>query len=75
MLGMVGILALATLRLGPIAMFNLYFMPYWVGVIWLDVVTYLHHHGTHDPSEQVPWYRGSVSHPTRIHSMTIMKVV
>lgn len=58
MLGMVAVLAAATVALGPVAMFNLYFVPYWVGVVWLDVVTYLHHHGTEDPNEQVPWYRG-----------------
>lgn len=26
-------------------------------VVWLDVVTYLHHHGPSDPEEEVPWYR------------------
>lgn len=57
---MIGVLAASTLLLGPLAMFNLYFMPYWVGVIWLDIVTYLHHHGTEDPEEQIPWYRGEV---------------
>ena len=25
---------------------------------WLDVVTYLHHHGPSDKDEEVPWYRG-----------------
>ena len=25
--------------------------------MWLDVVTYLHHHGPSDPVEEVPWYR------------------
>ena len=57
---MIGVLIAATLALGPVAMFNLYFMPYWVGVVWLDIVTYLHHHGSEDPGEQVPWYRGEV---------------
>ena len=61
MQGMVAILVAATLILGPVAMFNLYFMPYWVGVVWLDIVTYLHHHGSEDPAEQIPWYRGEVS--------------
>jgi hypothetical protein len=60
MKGMLAILAVATVALGPVAMFNLYFMPYWVGVVWLDIVTYLHHHGTEDPEEQIPWYRGEV---------------
>ena len=60
MQGMVAVLVAATLLLGPVAMFNLYFMPYWVGVVWLDIVTYLHHHGSEDPAEQIPWYRGEV---------------
>ena len=57
---MLVILALTTMALGPLAMFNLYFMPYWINVIWLDIVTYLHHHGSEDPTEKVPWYRGQV---------------
>jgi len=57
MLGMLGVLAVGTLALGPLAMFNLYFVPYWMFVVWLDVVTYLHHHGAHT-GEQMPWYRG-----------------
>ena len=28
---MLGVLAACTYALGPLAMFNLYFMPYWVG--------------------------------------------
>lgn len=59
--GMLGLLAVGTLALGPLAMFNLYFMPYWINVVWLDMVTYLHHHGPEDPEEKVPWYRGEVS--------------
>ncbi|EIE21058.1 omega-3 fatty acid desaturase [Coccomyxa subellipsoidea C-169] len=58
MLGMLGLLAACTFALGPLAMFNLYFVPYWVNVVWLDVVTYLHHHGAHDKEEKIPWYRG-----------------
>ena len=30
----------------------------WIFVMWLDVVTYLHHHGPSDKEEEVPWYRG-----------------
>lgn len=60
MLGMLGILAACTFALGPLAMFNLYFVPYWVNVVWLDVVTYLHHHGAQDADEKIPWYRGEV---------------
>eukprot|EP00775_Hariotina_reticulata_P013647 gene13647-13770_t len=58
MLGMLGVLAACTAKLGVGAMFNLYFMPYWIFVMWLDVVTYLHHHGSQNPEEKMPWYRG-----------------
>ncbi|WIA29186.1 hypothetical protein OEZ86_011697 [Tetradesmus obliquus] len=58
MLGMLGLLAACTAKLGVLAMFNLYFMPYWVNVAWLDIVTYLHHHGPSDLKEKMPWYRG-----------------
>lgn len=57
LLGMLGILAACTYKFGVMSMFNLYFMPYWGFVIWLDVVTYLHHHGSHDVQETMPWYR------------------
>ena len=62
MLGMVALLAGFTVALGPLAMFNLYFMPYWINVMWLDAVTYLHHHGPED-EEKIPWYRGEVAPP------------
>ena len=58
-MGMVALLAACTFALGPLAMFNLYFVPYWINVVWLDAVTYLHHHGPHG-DEAVPWYRGKV---------------
>jgi len=58
LLGMLGVLGAATAKLGLLSMFNLYFVPYWIFVVWLDVVTYLHHHGSHDESEKMPWYRG-----------------
>jgi omega-3 fatty acid desaturase (delta-15 desaturase) len=60
LIGMCAVLALATYQLGPLAMINLYVIPYWINVVWLDIVTYLHHHGAHDPDEAVPWYRGEV---------------
>ena len=69
------VLAACTFAFGPLKMFNLYFMPYWINVIWLDVVTYLHHHGSEDPEEELPWYRGKVGmgslleHSTRQHGM------
>jgi hypothetical protein len=31
--------------------------PWLVFIMWLDAVTYLHHHGPHDPEEKMPWYR------------------
>lgn len=33
------------------------FANWQINVVWLDVVTYLHHHGY---DEKVPWYRGEV---------------
>jgi omega-3 fatty acid desaturase (delta-15 desaturase) len=62
-IGWLGVLAACTFALGPLAMFNLYFVPYWVFVMWLDTVTYLHHHGPSDEDEEVPWYRGEVRPP------------
>ena len=56
LLGMTAILAAFTVALGPLAMFKLYLIPYWINVMWLDAVTYLHHHGTDDGSK-MPWYR------------------
>ncbi|THF95623.1 hypothetical protein TEA_015233 [Camellia sinensis var. sinensis] len=41
--------------IGPVQMLKLYGIPYWGFVMWLDLVTYLHHHG-HE--EKLPWYRG-----------------
>ncbi len=65
--GMWAVLAVSTLALGPLAMINLYAVPYWINVVWLDAVTYLHHHGPHD-NEPVPWYRGKV---TAVASITV----
>jgi len=56
--GFACVLAACTAKLGVVAMLGLYFVPYWVFVAWLDVVTYLHHHGPSDAQEQMPWYRG-----------------
>ncbi|CAL9134966.1 unnamed protein product [Musa textilis] len=52
---MVVILAGLTYLMGPNQMLKLYGVPYWIFVMWLDLVTYLHHHG-HE--EKLPWYRG-----------------
>lgn len=61
LIGWLGILAACTVKLGIPAMLNLYVLPYWFFVMWLDVVTYLHHHGSNDPEEKMPWFRGEVS--------------
>lgn len=58
--GMLAVLAGCTLWLGPLAMLKLYAVPYWINVMWLDAVTYLHHHGPDDENIKVPWYRGEV---------------
>lgn len=60
LIGMAAVLGGFTIALGPLAMFNLYFMPYWINVMWLDLVTYLHHHGP-ETETKIPWYRGEVS--------------
>ncbi|MQL88754.1 hypothetical protein Taro_021306 [Colocasia esculenta] len=54
-MAMVGLLAGLTWLMGPMWMFKLYFVPYFMFVMWLDFVTYMHHHG-HE--EKLPWYRG-----------------
>lgn len=41
--------------MGPVQMLKLYGIPYAIFVMWLDLVTYLHHHGHED---KLPWYRG-----------------
>lgn len=58
LVGMLAVLAAGTAKLGVLAMVNLYAIPYWVFVMWLDTVTYLQHHGSSDPKEKLPWYRG-----------------
>ncbi|KAL3530892.1 hypothetical protein ACH5RR_010214 [Cinchona calisaya] len=52
---MVAILLLLSNIFGPIQMLKVYGIPYLIFVMWLDVVTYLHHHG-HE--QKLPWYRG-----------------
>ncbi|MEM6451114.1 MAG: DUF3474 domain-containing protein [Cyanobacteria bacterium P01_D01_bin.105] len=37
---------------GPLFLINYYIMPYLVFVVWLDLVTYLHH-----TEDDIPWYR------------------
>ena len=60
MLGAIGLLVAGAFALGPISMLKLYVVPYWIGVMWLDAVTYLHHHGPDEKTAPVPWYRGEV---------------
>ncbi|KAG9143501.1 hypothetical protein Leryth_016487 [Lithospermum erythrorhizon] len=40
---------------GPFQLLKIYGIPYLIFVVWLDMVTYLHHHG-HE--QKLPWYRG-----------------
>ncbi|KAF8394908.1 hypothetical protein HHK36_018847 [Tetracentron sinense] len=44
-----------SLVMGPFEILKFYGVPYWICVMWLDFVTYLHHHG-HE--QKLPWYRG-----------------
>ncbi|KAI3526255.1 hypothetical protein L1887_05501 [Cichorium endivia] len=48
-------LVFLSIVIGPTLLFNLYGIPYLIFVMWLDFVTYLHHHG-HE--KKLPWYRG-----------------
>ncbi|CAL0307743.1 unnamed protein product [Lupinus luteus] len=41
--------------ISPILLLKVYGIPYWINVMWLDLVTYLHHHGY---KQKLPWYRG-----------------
>ncbi|CAL9220369.1 unnamed protein product [Arabidopsis halleri] len=52
---MAALLVCLNFAIGPIQMLKLYGIPYWINVMWLDFVTYLHHHGHED---KLPWYRG-----------------
>ncbi len=50
---MVGLLGFLTYQWGWIWLLKYYAAPYIVFVIWLDLVTYLHH-----TEQELPWYRG-----------------
>ncbi|KAJ6750328.1 hypothetical protein OIU85_000914 [Salix viminalis] len=52
---MVALLVGLSFVMGPIQLLKLYGIPYVGFVMWLDLVTYLHHHGHED---KLPWYRG-----------------
>ena len=58
-----------TFALGPIAMLKLYFVPYVLGVVWLDIVTYLHHHGPDDKHADMPWCAPGL--PWRLRPVTL----
>lgn len=50
---MVGLLGFLTYQWGWLWLLKYYFMPYLIFVMWLDLVTFLHHTDT-----DIPWYRG-----------------
>ncbi|XP_061374635.1 omega-3 fatty acid desaturase, endoplasmic reticulum-like isoform X2 [Gastrolobium bilobum] len=52
---MFSVLLYLSFTMGPIFMLKLYGVPYWIYIMWLDFVTYLHHHGY---KQKLPWYRG-----------------
>jgi omega-3 fatty acid desaturase (delta-15 desaturase) len=58
LIAQLGALAASACLLGPLMTAALYVVPYWINVVWLDLVTYLHHHGPSDEGERIPWYRG-----------------
>ncbi|CAK7331184.1 unnamed protein product [Dovyalis caffra] len=52
---MVFLLIYLSFVFGPVQVLKLYGVPYLIFIMWLDFVTYLHHHG-HE--QKLPWYRG-----------------
>ncbi|RDX60746.1 Omega-3 fatty acid desaturase, endoplasmic reticulum, partial [Mucuna pruriens] len=54
-LAMFSLLIYLSFITSPLLLLKLYGIPYWIFVMWLDFVTYLHHHGHH---QKLPWYRG-----------------
>ena len=53
LIAMLSVLAVAAVQFGFLAVFKFYLVPYIVFVLWLDLVTFLHH-----TEEDIPWYRG-----------------
>jgi acyl-lipid omega-3 desaturase len=51
--GFISFLGWLTYSYGFAFFFKFYFMPYLGFVVWLDLVTYLHH-----TEQDIPWYRG-----------------
>lgn len=52
-LAMVGFLTWLGFTYGFLFLFKFYIVPYLIFVVWLDLVTYLHH-----TEADIPWYRG-----------------
>lgn len=52
-IGMIGFLGVLTYQFGWLFLLKYYLMPYLVFIIWLDLVTFLHH-----TDVEIPWYRG-----------------
>ncbi|KAL6204411.1 hypothetical protein ACLB2K_021679 [Fragaria x ananassa] len=53
---MLAFLVCLSVIVGPVQVLKIYGVPYWIFVMWLDMVTYLHHHGYDE--HKLPWYRG-----------------
>ncbi|CAM9242704.1 unnamed protein product [Ascophyllum nodosum] len=51
---MMALLAAATFKFGFLFVAKMYLVPYLINIMWLDLVTYLHH-----TDKEVPWFRGS----------------
>ncbi len=49
---MVALLTVATVKFGFLFLLKYYLVPYVIFVVWLDLVTYLHH-----TEQDIPWYR------------------
>lgn len=52
-LAMMAFLGYLTLKFGGLFLLKFYLVPYVIFVIWLDLVTFLHH-----TEADIPWYRG-----------------
>ncbi|MBD2579054.1 fatty acid desaturase [Oscillatoria sp. FACHB-1406] len=52
-IAMIVLLGVLTYQWGILWFVKYYFMPYLIFVMWLDLVTFLHH-----TEEDIPWYRG-----------------
>ncbi|GFS39268.1 fatty acid desaturase 7 [Actinidia rufa] len=51
---MIALLLCASIVVGPVQLLKVYGVPYLVFVMWLDIVTYLHHHGHEQKLPLVP---------------------